>query len=98
MVLDQAKGAIGQKAGAYVQVSSIAGSEGQRMLREAVLGDMRVGGREDGALGSVEGAGRRRVVVGMVAAESAGRALRCCPALLSQDQACECSRGCHCLW
>lgn len=39
------------------------------MLGEAVLWNMCVGGGEDGTLGWVEGAGRRRVVVGVVIPE-----------------------------
>lgn len=63
MILDQAEGSLGHDAGANVEISGVAGAEGQRMLGEAVLGDMGVGGREDVALGSVESAWGRRVVV-----------------------------------
>ncbi len=67
VVLDQAEGAPGHQVGADVQVAGVAGAERQRVLREAVLGDVLVGGGEDGLLARVEDACGRRVVVGMVA-------------------------------
>lgn len=63
MILDQAEGSLGHDAGANVEVSGVAGAEGQRMLGEAVLGDMGIGGRKNVALGSVESTWRRWVVV-----------------------------------
>lgn len=66
MVPDQAEGALGQQVRADVGVAGVAGAEGQGVLREAVLGHVRVGGGEDGLLARVEDARGRRVVVGVV--------------------------------
>lgn len=67
--LDQAEDAIGEHtAGADVEVADITGAEGEGPLREAVLGDVGVGGGQDGALGGGVGLRGGRVVVGVVGA------------------------------
>ena len=68
VVLDQAEGAFGHDIGADVEVAGVAGAEGERLVGEAVVGHMAVGGRQDLTFGGIEGARRGRVVVGVVAA------------------------------
>lgn len=72
VVPDEAEGALRQQVGADVEVTGVAGAEGQGVGGEAVLGDVAVGGGEDGLLGGAEDARRRRVVIGVVV----GRARR----------------------
>jgi hypothetical protein len=66
----QVECAVGEEIGADVEVAGVAGAEGDSLCREAVLRYVGVGGREDGALGGVEGAWWWRVVVGVVCAAS----------------------------
>lgn len=73
MVSNQAEGAVGQHAGADVEVAGVSRSEAQGAGREAVFRDVLVGRRENGLFCvATKGAGGRRVLVGMVAALLAG--------------------------
>lgn len=82
VVVYQAELAIGQDAGADVWVSGIAGTEANGAQGEAMLGNVLVGGGEDGPVDGAKGPWRRRVVVGVVAAllADAGRRCRRCVA------------------
>ncbi|KAK1248157.1 hypothetical protein MKX08_006377 [Trichoderma sp. CBMAI-0020] len=82
VVVYQTELAIGQDAGADVWVSGIAGTEANGAQGEAMLGNVLVGGGEDGPVDGAKGSWRRRVVVGVVAAllPDAGRRGRRCVA------------------
>lgn len=72
MVLDQAEGTLGHDVGADVEVAGVAGAEGERLVREAVLWHMTVGRRQNLPLGGFEGTQRGRVVVGVVGTTTIG--------------------------
>lgn len=69
MPADQAEHAVGQDGWADVEQAGVAGAEGERFGREAVGGDVGVGGREEGAFGGGEGSERRRVGVRVVGSD-----------------------------
>lgn len=65
MIEDQAESAVGEHAGADVEKACVAGAEAEGPLREAVFGNMTVGGGEDGVFDGAECALGRGVVVGV---------------------------------
>lgn len=63
---DEAEDALGQQVRADVEVAGVAGAEGEGVVREAVGGDVGVGGAQQGALGRAEGPLGWKMVVGVV--------------------------------
>lgn len=72
VVADKAEGAVRQQAGADVEVAGIPCTACKCFLREAVLGNMLIGGGEDGQLGVAEGACGQWVLVGVVVSRGRG--------------------------
>lgn len=68
VVPNQSKRALGQDRRADVEVSGVAGARGQSGRCEAVLGNVGVGGAENGFLDGRERGGGGGVVVGVVGA------------------------------
>lgn len=56
MPADEAEDALGQQVRADVEVAGVAGAEGESVVREAVGGDVGVGGAQQGAFGRAKGA------------------------------------------
>lgn len=61
--LNQGEDSVGEQVGTYVEVAGIPGAEGEGLLCEAVLRNVRVCCGQDGALGGGEGSSRGGVVV-----------------------------------
>lgn len=72
MIPDEREQPVLQRRGAHVGVAGVARAAAQRRLREAQVGHVPVCGAEDGMLGVVEGALRRRVVVAVVRPRGGG--------------------------
>lgn len=71
MPLDQAKGPIDESTGTDIQQTDVPRTEAQSPLGEAMLRDVTVGGRQDGALRRPKGSRRGRVIVGVEGAWAA---------------------------
>lgn len=62
---DEVEDAIGEEVGADVEVTGVAGAQGEGLGREAVLGHVRVGGGKEETLDFVKGAWGWGMVVGV---------------------------------
>jgi hypothetical protein len=81
MVADEAEGSVGEDAGTDVREASVAGAQAEGTLGEAMLGNVLVGGGQNGLLDGGEGSLGGRVVVGVeraVFAEALVGGAPCC--------------------
>jgi hypothetical protein len=66
MVMHQREGAPGEEVSRSIDISHVLGAEGERGVCEAVGREVWDCCSQDGRFSSVEGAGWRRMVVGMI--------------------------------